>query len=439
MKLENELKNFEQVTLSFVDEDGYPSTIPVKVVLADGKFTLRLPSGVRPESVSGKKVTLLLNHVTPLPTGGYTDRRYVAFKGVALVSGETLEISVEKSYSWDESKTPFPEYVEVSTPRARRYLETVGRRLGVTFKPSLGLFWSFFRAVRLPFLVATAVPVAIGVAAAFYRGFFDPLLFILTLAGLSFVHLGLNVANDYFDTLLGADTLNRRPTPFSGGSRAIIYGILSPSEARILYTSFFAMGVSIGIYLALTRGLVEIAALTAIGIMLSYFYTAPPLKLAYRALGELAVFLGFGPVIVLGSYFVQTQRLSYEALAASIPIGILVMLILYVNEIPDAPYDKQAGKLTLVTRLSKAQTLSFLAISLSAVYLSTALIPLLSLGPPTVLIALATAPIAVKVYRGARESFGEPYSMIGTMSLNVKNAAITGALIAAGYVVGALL
>lgn len=436
---EQELQNYEQVTLSFIDDDGYPATVPLIVERVDGSVSLRLPKGVDPSKVAGKKVTLLMNHITPLPIGGYTDRRYRALQGRASIVEGRVELSVERTYSWDEKKTPFPEYVEVSTPRARRYLEEIGKRLGVTFKPSLGLFWSFFRAVRLPFLIATVVPVAIGSGVAFYRGFFDPILFILTLAGLSLVHLALNVANDYFDTLLGADVVNRRPTPFSGGSRAIIYGILSPIEARLLYTSFFATGVSIGVFLALTRGVFEIALLTALGIFLAYFYTAPPVKLSYRGLGELAVFLGFGPVIVLGTYFVQTQSLGYEALAASIPIGILVMLILYVNEIPDAVYDKQAGKLHLVTRFSKTQALAFLAATLAATYISIALIPLLNLGPPTVLIALSTIPIAYNVYRGVSMTFGEPYSMIASMSLNVKNAAITGTLIAAGYIIGALI
>ncbi|MCS7146264.1 MAG: prenyltransferase [Nitrososphaerota archaeon] len=434
-----DLKNFEQAALAFIDEDGYPSTIPVTPFERDGTFAFRLPRGVEGRKIEGKRVNLLLNHITPIPSGGYTDRRYVGFKGSATIREELLELKAERKYGWDEKVTPFPEYVEVSTPRAKSYLEDIGKKLGYTFKPGIGLFWTVFRAVRMPFLVATATPVTVGAAAAFYQGFFDPLLFALTLLGLSFIHLALNVANDYFDTLLGADVLNKRPTPFSGGSRAIIYGILNPQEARILYSSLFAAGVSIGAFLAMTRGVLEIVSLTALGFFLSYYYTAPPIKLAYRGLGELAVFLGFGPVIVMGTYFVQAQSLSLSALMASIPMGILVMQILYVNEIPDAPYDRQAGKMTLLTRLSRKQALVFLATSMTATYLSIALIPLLRLGPPTVLAALATIPLSYKVFRGVVQSFGEPYSMIGTMSLNVKNTTLTGLLIAAGYVAGALV
>ncbi len=436
---ESDLRKFEQVAMAFIDEDGYPATIPLITAKSNGDVKLRLPRGVEGSKLDDKKVNLILNHITPLAIGGYTDRRYIVFRGLARVRDGDVSMEVEKTYTWDERVTPFPEYVEVSTSRARRYLEGIGKRLGDTFKPSIGVFWSFFRTVRLPFLIATAVPVAIGTGAAFYRGFFDPTLLLLTLLGLSCIHLALNVANDYFDTLFGADTVNRRPTPFSGGSRAIIYGIVNMQEARLIYTSLFIGGTAIGAYLAVTRGLIEIAVLTALGLFLSYFYTAPPLKLAYRGFGELAVFLGFGPVIVLGTYFVQTQSIGLDAVAASIPIGLLIMLILYVNEIPDAPYDKEAGKMTLLTRFTKTQALGFLAGSLAATYLSILLIPLLNLGPASVLIALAGIPLAYRVYRGVEQNFGDPYRMIGVMSLNVKNAAITGSLVAAGYIIGAAL
>ncbi len=434
-----DLQAYEQRAISFVDDDGYPVTIPAEVELEDGRLRVRPAKGFDPEKISGRKVNVVLNHITPLPGGGYTDRRYIAFKGMALGFGDRLVVEPEGTYRWNEKEVPFPEYVEISTPRARRYLESLGKRLGIDFKPSIGAFWRFFRIVRFPFLIATAVPVAIGGGVALYHGTLDVALLLLTFLGLALIHMGLNVANDYFDTLLGADPANRRPTPFSGGSRSILYGLITESGARALYIALFGSGSAIGLYLALTRGIVPVLGLTALGLFLAYFYTAPPLKLAYRGLGELAVGTGFGPVIVMGTYYVQRQAFSLEALVASIPIGILVMLILYVNEIPDAEFDAIAGKRHLVTRFTKEQALFFLAASLGATYAVIALIPLLRLGPPTVLMALATLPLAVKVYRGVKTNFGKQYEMIPTMALNVNNAAITGALLAAGYYVGALL
>jgi 1,4-dihydroxy-2-naphthoate octaprenyltransferase len=115
------------------------------------------------------------------------------------------------------------------------------------------------------------------------------------------------------------------------------------------------------------------------------------------------------------------------------------MLITYVKEIPDVEFDAIAGKRHLVTRFTREQALFFLAAFLAAVYVIIALIPVLRLGPPTVLIALATIPLAVKVYRGAKANFGKQYEMIPTMALTVSNAAVTGALLTAGYYIGALL
>ncbi len=435
-----DLERFEQFAVAYIDDDGYPVTLPVTIATAQDVIKVRVPRGIDPQRITGKPVNLVANHIVPLPSGGYTDRRYVVLRGRTVsVEDDILHLEPFREYGWDERTTPFPEYVEVSTSRAKNYLEGLGKRLGETFKPRLGLFWSFFRMVRLPFLVATLVPVLVGGGVAFYRGSFEPLLLLLTFAGLAFIHMALNLANDYYDTLLGADPVNKRPTPFSGGSRAIIYGIVSPSEARTVFSGFFAIGAGIGVYLALIRGPLEILALTAAGVFLAYYYTAPPLKLAYRGLGELAVFTGFGPVIVLGTYFVQTRALDLAALLASIPIGILVMLILYVNEIPDAVFDSEAGKATLVTRLPKNMVLTLLAIFLVATYLFVALIPVFALGPPTVLAAIATVPLALKVFRGVKKTYGDQYAMIGAMSLNVKNSAITGLLLAAGYFIGALL
>jgi 1,4-dihydroxy-2-naphthoate octaprenyltransferase len=434
------LEKFEQFALSFIDEDGYPASIPVIVVSADVQIRLKVPRGFDPRKLEGRTANLIANHITPLPSGGYTDKRYIVFRGrVHLVEGEELQFETLREYGWDEHRTPFPEYIEVSTNRARAYIESLGKKLGETFKPQLGLFWSFFRTVRLPFLLATLAGVLVGGGAAFYRGYFNPVLLLLTFAGLAFIHMGLNLANDYYDTLLGADVVNRRPTPFSGGSRALIYGIVSASEARILFSTFFAAGIGVGIYLALLRGPLEIGLLIVGGIFLSYFYTAPPFKLAYRGLGELAVFTGFGPLIVLGTYFVQSGSLDLTGLMASIPVGILIMLILYVNEIPDAVFDKEAGKKTLVARLSKPGVMTLLAVFLLLVYLFIAFIPILRLGPPTVLAAFTTAPLSLRVFRNVNRNFGNQYAMISSMSLNVKNSVITCFLIAAGYFVGRLV
>ena len=112
------------------------------------------------------------------------------------------------------------------------------------------------------------------------------------------------MANDYFDHLSGCDEANPDPTPFSGGSRMIQNGLITPK--RILYAALitFAIGGGIGLYLNYLSGKNVILIIGLIGLFLAFFYTANPFKIVYRTFGEIAVGIGFGPLIVMGSYFV---------------------------------------------------------------------------------------------------------------------------------------
>jgi 1,4-dihydroxy-2-naphthoate octaprenyltransferase len=423
------VEEFSDAAATFLDDDGYPLSYPTVVKPAEGGFIVEKPPYISPK----KKLTVTLNHITPLPTGGYTDRRYVMMRGEAEVRGGTIFFKPVKLYGWDEKKKPFFQYCEERVPQAKRYTSALSQLLGRLVKPRLPTLQLLFRATRFPFLIATAAPVLVGTGVAAYKGFFDPLLFALTLVGASLIHLALNMTNDYFDTKLGADEVNITPTPFSGGSRVIQYGLLTPRQTIGMAALFYGIGVVIGLYLAVLRGFIPIMALTALGVFISVAYTAPPFKLAYRGLGELAVGVGFGPVIVLGSHYVQAQAFSLEAVLASIPVGILIALILYINEIPDSPYDMAAGKRTLVTRLTKEQVLTLYRLLLAATYFMVVLPVVIGFAPPTALLALLTIPLAVKTVRSVRETFGSPYLMIPALAANIQVATRTALLHAAGF------
>ncbi len=246
----------------------------------------------------------------------------------------------------------FFEFSERGVPQARRYFEQVSTEQGRGIGPKLSFGWLFLRATRLPFLTATFVPILLGIAVAGLRDDFSWWLALLTLLGGASIHLALNVANDIFDTLSGADEANVNPTQFSGGSRVILYGLLRLRSMVLLSAGFYAVGIGIGILLAALQGW-NLLWLGVAGALISFFYTAPPLKLVHRGLGEIAVFLGFGPIMALGAYFVQAGDYAWEPFFVSIPVGILIALILYVNEVPDRPADASAGKRTLPVRLSK--------------------------------------------------------------------------------------
>jgi len=428
-----DVQQYDEAIVTYVDDDGYPFSYPTGFKDENGKIILE-KTNLR----EGTYVSILFNHITPLPSGGYTDRRYAVLWGRLVFEGGRAVLNPSRSYGWDEKKIHFVQYCEESVPRAKRYLRMLEEKIGRPVKPAISAFQLFFRATRLPFVIATIVPVLLGAAVAAYHGFLDWILLLLTLIGAVSIHLGLNMANDYFDTKLGADEVNKTPTPFSGGSRVMQYGLLSPSAVISISSLFYVIGIGIGLYLAFTRGLIPILSLLLLGFLLSFFYTSPPLKLAYRGVGELAVGTGFGPVIVLGSYYVQAQSFHAAPLLASIPIGILIALILYINEIPDREADARAGKNTIVVRLAeKNKVMKLYKILLAAVYASIILAVVTAYAPVTTLLALLTIPMAVKTFKMINQSYGNPYFMIPGLASNIKLATVTGILLTVGYAIPA--
>jgi 1,4-dihydroxy-2-naphthoate polyprenyltransferase len=159
------------------------------------------------------------------------------------------------------------------------------------------------------------------------------------------------------------------------------------------------------------------------------------LKLVHRGLGDIAVFLGFGPIMVLGAYFVQAREYDLEPLLASIPVGILIALVLYVNEVPDRPADAAAGKRTLPVRLSKDTVVN---LYVAAVALAFGLIVVFAVAGWIVrpaIIALAAAPLAVPVYRALKEWYDQPYALMPAMARNIQLHLATGVLLILGYVI----
>ena len=214
----------------------------------------------------------------------------------------------DSAWGWDEAEVPFFEYSERSLPQSRRYFDALSAERGTPVKPKLSFGFLTLRTTRLPFLTATIIPVVLGILIAASHGAFDLVAAALTVIGAAFVQLGLNVANDVFDTVQGADDANVTPTKFSGGSRVIQYGLVSLRQMAGLATVFYLLAGAIGLVLLATHGSTALLVIGVVGIIVSLGYTAPPLKFVYRGLGEIAVAIGFGPMMLLGAYVVQTRR-----------------------------------------------------------------------------------------------------------------------------------
>ena len=215
--------------------------------------------------------------------------------------------------------------------------------------------FSWMVIMRLPFLTATIVPILLGAAVASKFVPIDWFYFTLTMLAGFFLHIGTNTSNDYYDHTSGTDEANYNyMVPFSGGSRSIQMGLITPKGMLNTAIVTFTLSAIVGIPLIYKAG-INILYLGIIGFLSGLFYTAPPFRFASRkGLGELLIGLNFGPLMVVGSFLVQCsenpEALAHlnDAILAGIPIGFLVAAIVFVNQFPDHDGDKATGKNNLV-------------------------------------------------------------------------------------------
>jgi 1,4-dihydroxy-2-naphthoate octaprenyltransferase len=424
--------------LTFVDRDGYPVSVAIQAAIdpTAGAARFTPPAGL--SIPDGTEVSLTGSHSRPQPGYGYDERRHVTVWGRAAstADGASLILPAARAWGWDEAEVPFFEYSERSVGQSKKYFDALSVERGTPVKPRLSFGSLVLRTTRLPFLSATIVPVVLGIVIAARQGSFDLLTAVLTVIGASFVQLGLNVANDVFDTAQGADDANVTPTKFSGGSRVIQYGLVSFRQMAGLATVFYVAAGLIGLLLLALRGSPALLAIGVIGFIVSIGYTAPPLKFVYRGLGEIAVALGFGPLMLLGAYVVQTRgALTWEPVVASLPIALLVALILYVNEIPDRRGDARVGKRTLPVRLPKSAVIAGYRLAAVAAYAILVAGVGVGLLPIPALLALLTIPLALQVSRGLEPNYDNPYGLMAVMGVNIKVHLYAGLLLLAGYLV----
>ncbi len=260
----------------------------------------------------------------------------------------------------------------------------------------MSVYRDWFLAARPWSFTMTAISVSVGSAVAALDGDFSWPLYLLTLIGAVLMHAASNLINDYDDVRHGVDspdvpTARYRPHPLMDGR-------LSPEQVRLAAYALYLLAAFIGIFLAATRGL-TVLWLGIIGTAAGITYTASPINYKYKALGELSVFLMWGPLMVTGAYFVQRQAVSREALLISIPFGVLVALVLLANNIRDITYDRSKGILTLPIVLGERKGISLYLALIVAAY--AAVVVMSVLGPLHVwsLMVLLSTPLAAKLLR----------------------------------------
>ena len=299
----------------------------------------------------------------------------------------------------------------------------------------MGIF-VFLRASRLPFLTGSLFPVAAATALAYFTDHtWNFLFFGLTILGVAALHLGANLMNDYYDSF-GSDPLNRNFTPFSGGSRVIQNRQMSPGQVKTLAYLMLGLGVGCGLIL-IYLGRPWVALVGLLGLAAALFYSASPLQLMSAGLGELIIFLAFGPLLTWGAYYVQTGKLSLVGAAVSLPLAFLITAIIWINEFPDLDADLAAGKRHLVARLGLQVSRWVYAALMAAPFISLFILIEIFRLPDLIVAALLPLPLAVRAVRLAFRTPPTDPEFVPIQALTIQTHFFTGLTLTLALLYGA--
>ncbi len=271
------------------------------------------------------------------------------------------------------------------------------------------IWWGAF---RFHYASASFMPGILGGMIAWTTdGQFHPGYFLLVMLGLILNHLALNMTDDYYDFRHLVDVFAAEGrNPYAGGSGTLSAGVIQPKHMRQVFTAFYVVAIAIGLFLGVTRG-PFVLVLLVFGFFCAFFYTAPPIQFGYRGVGEIAQLLCFGPGIGLGAYYVQAQKISWEAFWGTLPFGIMLFSMITINEIPDYLEDREGGKLNLVARFGRKAGVRLFTTSLLSAYGAILVGIILKKIPILGLISFLTLPIAYKTISILRTYYQEPVKM----------------------------
>ncbi len=270
-------------------------------------------------------------------------------------------------------------------------------------------------AARPKTLPAAAAPVIVGVGTALAEGVFRAGPATAALLGALLIQIGTNFANDYFDFLKGADNEARL-----GPTRVTQAGLLAAREVAAGMWIAFGLASLVGLYLIFQAGW-PVLLIGLASILAGIAYTGGPFPFGYHGLGDFFVFVFFGPVAVVGTYFVQSGAASPAAVWSSLPIGSLATAILVVNNLRDIETDAIAGKHTLAVRLGRSGTrLEYLLLGVIS-YLVPLGMWLAGLAPALVLLSWLTFPLFYSLLRKVNQEEGRALNaaLAGTSRLEL--------------------
>lgn len=307
-------------------------------------------------------------------------------------------------------------------------------------EPTLAAFQNpvarYFAATRPAFLAASLMACLIGLAVAWHDGIaFDLVLALVTLLFALLAHAAANVLNDYYDAISGTDAQNTtRIFPFTGGSRFIQNGVLTLTQTRNFGFSLMTAVALAGLWL-MTRSSSQLFYVGIAGLFVGWAYSAPPLRLNSRGMGELCIVAGF-LLIVVGSDFVQRRGFSAAPFIAGLSYALLASNLLYINQFPDRTADKAAGKLHWVARLEVKHARWGYVLIVSLAYAWLLLSAALGGLPLMALMAFLALPLSVKAARLLLRHAEQPQRLGNAIVLTIAAMLVHGALLSVALIIG---
>ena len=266
-------------------------------------------------------------------------------------------------------------------------------------------------AARFKFLPQGVMPVAIGAALAYADGTFSWLTFILTFIASACVQVGLTMLNDTLDYSYGTDKLKlHEKNPYSGGSGAFAEGRIDPKSSLKVIIGLYVVALLIAIYFTITVGwVVLLIAIT--GAAISAIYSVRPFHLAYRGLGELAMLVGYGPIITMFAYYTQTGIFSWDSVWVGIIPGFCMFTMILINSMPDAAEDKKANKKNICYRLGVKNTKNLYLVCLGLIFVYVLLLVVLSILSFWCLLVCLGLPLAIAAGFYAQKYYNNPINL----------------------------
>lgn len=297
-------------------------------------------------------------------------------------------------------------------------------------------FTRYVAATRPAFLTASLMACLIGLAIAWHDGqVFDVLAALITLLSALLAHAAANVLNDYYDAMNGTDACNvERVYPFTGGSRFIQNGVLTEIQTRNFGFSLLAGVVLAGLWL-MANSSFQLLYIGLAGLFIGWAYSAPPLRLNSRGLGELCVAAGF-LAITVGTDFVQRRGFSVAPAIAGLSYALLVTNLLYINQFPDRAADTVAGKLHWVARMEVQHARWGYVLIVAMAYIWLLLSVALGWLPVLAMMALLALPLSVKAARLLLRHAAEPRQLGDAIKLTIAAMLAHGALLAIALIIG---